>query len=448
MISKYIISQFNLEDINSIDEEKSIVFIKGVTSTLILKFINNTRECPCCKSQNIVNRGTTTNTLKTVLKGGEPAILKVVKRKFKCIDCNTNFQENDGKISDGHGISKYMKYEILYLLKNKKFSYLDVAIKYNVSPTYVQKIFDEYVEIKRHPLPEVLSIDEIYSRKLTETKYSCVLYDPINNEIIDILKSRKKSYLQDYFRKFTIVERDRVKYVTIDLNTTYRSIAYTYFKKAIICADSFHVIENLNRLFDSVRLRVMKEYESSKDRLSSDYWLFKKYNKFLLGDFSKINGETFYFNKLDMYINKYYAIDKMLNISSELREAYELKEKYRLFNQDYVGKDPSEKFNEIIKDFRSSSVPEMNTFGLLLSHWKTEILNSFKVIGPWRLSNANIERKNEDIKLLIANSHGFTNFNRTRNRILFSINKDEMILLEPKNKTNARYGKKRGKYKK
>ena len=45
-------------------------------------------------------------------------------------------------------------------------------------------------------------------------------------------------------------------------------------------------------------------------------------------------------------------------------------------------------------------------------------------IDEWRLSNAKIENINGQIKNLMAISYGFTNFERTRTRIIYTINKD------------------------
>ena len=90
----------------------------------------------------------------------------------------------------------------------------------------------------------------------------------------------------------------------------------------------------------------------------------------------------------------------------------------------------------------------MNIFGRLLIHWKKEIINSFLEVDGHRLSNAGIERKNEDIGELFFVSHGFSNFVRARNRIMFTLNENEPILNTMKPKTNKRKYKSRGKYKK
>lgn len=64
------------------------------------------------------------------------------------------------------------------------------------------------------------------------------------------------------------------------------------------------------------------------------------------------------------------------------------------------------------------------------------------------ISNGNLERKNSDIKTLIKVSFGNHNFSRTRNRILYSLNKNAPMLGDKKNTNYKMIGKTRGKYNK
>lgn len=59
-----------------------------------------------------------------------------------------------------------------------------------------------------------------------------------------------------------------------------------------------------------------------------------------------------------------------------------------------------------------------------------------------------MERVNRDIKTLFRLSFGTTNFERMRNRIMYSLNSDSPILYNRKQKTNKRNMRPRGPYKK
>lgn len=68
------------------------------------------------------------------------------------------------------------------------------------------------------------------------------------------------------------------------------------------------------------------------------------------------------------------------------------------------------------------------------AHWKTEIKNSFIRYQGKRLSNGPIEGTNSRIKTILKSANGDTNFNRLRNRIIYSLNKDIPINGDPKRK--------------
>ncbi|HIT43815.1 TPA: transposase, partial [Candidatus Avacholeplasma faecigallinarum] len=180
-----------------------------------------------------------------------------------------------------------------------------VAKKYQVSTTYVINLFDKKVELKRLNLPEVLSIDEVYGRKLTYKGYCFVLYAPQWKKIVDVLDSRKKLDLIDYFARISLEEKSKVKYVSMDLYETYRIVIKKCLPNAIICADPFHVVKQLVTCFESIRKRVMRRYEELKNQGHNYYWLYKKYKWMLLKDLSKIKDVHYVVSKSGMIMNKY-----------------------------------------------------------------------------------------------------------------------------------------------
>jgi transposase len=121
------------------------------------------------------------------------------KRYYKCDSCGCGFFETLGEFVSSRGVSIYLEFAILEAIKNLSFTYKMIASMYNVSDTFVCEVFDRHVLIPPLKLPYVLCIDEIYARRLTSTKYCCVLFDPMENKIIDILYSRRKDLLEPYF---------------------------------------------------------------------------------------------------------------------------------------------------------------------------------------------------------------------------------------------------------
>ncbi len=65
-------------------------------------------------------------------------------------------------------------------------------------------------------LPTVLSIDE-FTGNTNGEKFQCILADPINKVVLDILPKRYEHYLSDYFNLFDKSEREEVRYLVSDI---------------------------------------------------------------------------------------------------------------------------------------------------------------------------------------------------------------------------------------
>ena len=404
-------------------------------------------KCPCCDSKNTISRGTKSREFIHANKNEQDIRIKLYYHVYKCDDCLSYFQQDNPFILQGRKSTHINDVLILEELKDINATFTSVAKRYGVSTTYVQNLFDKKVDIKRGHLPEVLAIDEVYIKKVSKYNYCCGLYDPINHKIIDVLDCRHKNYLIDYFAKIPMEEKEKVFAVSMDLYRNYRDISRLCLPYSAVCADSFHVIKNLNEAFNKVRIRIMKSFENLKKENSYYYWYFKKFWKLLLKNI-KDPSVTIEIRKTHQTMTIALLIETMLKVSDELKVAYYLKEAYREFNLTASYENAAERFDEIYEAFRTCGIKEYNKFRYLLNEWKVEIINSFFRLNGYRISNGNLERKNSDIKTIIKVSNGYTNFQRLRNRIMFSINKTEPIQADRKPTTNKAIGKKRKPYKK
>src|SRR5690554_2083150 len=222
-------------------------------------------------------------------------------------------------------------------------------------------------------------------------------------------------FLANRFTSISESERNNVKYVIIDMWDTYKDLTKRYFKKAIVAVDSFHVIKHLNDAMIKIRIKVMNKFNKRTNKLVSNdmyYYMLKKFHYFFVKNFEDIYSGDIRINKIHAKWRKREILKYLLSIDEDLKYAYLLKEKYREFNLT-VEHDTCEE--------------EFRNFGKLLNNWKVEIINSFIRIDGRRLSNSAIEGVNSRIKTIIKNANGYNNFNRLRNRIIFSINKNVPI---------------------
>lgn len=110
-------------------------------------------------------------------------------------------------------------------------------------------------EVTPVSIPECLCIDEIYAIKYRQKIYACVLVDMQTSQVYDLLPSRRKADLSGYFSRISPEERDKVKYICMDMFQLYKDVAEVYFPCAKICIDSFHVIQQVNNAFNTVRIK-------------------------------------------------------------------------------------------------------------------------------------------------------------------------------------------------
>lgn len=106
-------------------------------------------------------------------------------------------------------------------MKNIHVTSADVARRYHISDISVHYIFLQYLDVKRLPLPEILSIDEVFLNIDYKHKYALVLMDFKSGDIVDILPNNCEETTNAYFLSIPIEERRKVKYVVCDMYTVY-----------------------------------------------------------------------------------------------------------------------------------------------------------------------------------------------------------------------------------
>lgn len=381
---------------------------------------NKGGRCKCCgkyttKCKDLI--------LKTV-HHDQDTVIYYSARRLKC-ECGKTFYENNPFSSSEKNISDHLIKRILEELKRYNHTFLEVAQRFQISVTKVIEIFDTHVQIKRKALREVISIDEFYFSRHARNKYAFMILG-LNGEIIDILESRRKSFLLDYFKYIPVKERQLVKYVTMDMNRVYKEVISRRFNNAIICIDSFHVMKMMNDELDKIRKKIMHRSESYK--YSDEYYLLKhRYYVLFRDDFKE---EYRYDKHFRMHMNEYDYLNLILKTDKELSDVYSQIRRYYYFNHywnEYTRNEACQYLERYIKELYLSNNRSLISIASTLDNWKKEIANSFipyirRNGETVRLSNGRIEGKNSYIKKMIHLANGFSNFERFRNRTMYSEN--------------------------
>ena len=136
-------------------------------------------------------------------------------------------------------------------------SFTSVAREVNLSVSTVIRIFD-VINYPIADLPEAISIDEFKGNTWGE-KYQCILTDPVNKVVLDILPERYKPYLTKYFKQFSKEKRNSVTYFVSDMWRTYADISDVWFKNATQVVDKYHWIRQAIWAFENVRKEEQKK---------------------------------------------------------------------------------------------------------------------------------------------------------------------------------------------
>lgn len=399
-------------------------------SNQLIAIIRTNKEpvnCPICAAHKIKFNSYRTKKIIHSVSTQKPCIIHFKQRRYQCLVCGKTFSEFNPFVAPKSNIGHLTKLSILDYLKDFNHTFTDTAKLFNVSIQSVIDIFDKSVNAKRRILPEVICIDEVFTSKMNKYKYACVLLDFNKSKIIDIIATRHKNYLIEYFSRIPTAERALVKVFSMDMWDSYRDVVKLCFPKALIAVDSFHIIRNLNEAIKAIRIKVQQKYYINRSKIENNdmyYYMLKKFHYFFVKDYESIYDGKIKMTKYQTYWHKSEILSYLLSIDDDLTKAYRLKERYREFNLTADYENCSDELDDIIDEFRNSTLDEFRLFGKTLVRWKDEIRNSFIRVNKRRISNGPIESTNNKIKTIIKTSNGIRKFTRFRNRVLYSINKD------------------------
>jgi transposase len=376
-------------------------------------------DCPFCGGQTKI-KGYSNYSYNHMDIAGIPSQIDWKRTRYICKDCDKSFSETSPFGPEHFHQTYAVLNAIARELHNVRNTFKDIALRYHVSDTIVQLYADSFIRAPRIPLPENLGIDEISSKMAKYGgAYLCVFVDNKKRTLNEVLPNRSKATLTKYFEKIPKVERDKVKFVTIDMWEPYKDVCQRFLKNCEIAVDPFHVIEHLTEDFTNLRVEIMNQCIKG----SPSYYLLKKWHKLLETDKYDLDNEPVYNAKFKQKMNHRDLYELILSISPDLKLAYELKELYREFNKNCSYEDAPEQLDYMIKIFEESNLSCYEEFVALLKHWRPEIINSFK--RPYddrKQSNALSENTNKKLNLLIIVSNGYSNFERFRARALYCLN--------------------------
>ena len=380
--------------------------VLGLQGVIITKIESNEKELTIYaelekKKHNCISCGTATDTIhdyrKQIIKD-IPAFGKLVsivlrKRRYRCPRCGKRFLESNSFLPKYHRMTNRLSAYVINKLTDER-SFTSVSREVNISVTTVMRIFDK-VSYPKAKLPTVLSIDEFKGNTWGE-KYQCILTDPVNKRVLDILPERYDSYLSSYFKQFPKADRDKVEYFVSDMWKTYSKASDIWFVNATQIVDKYHWIRQAIWAFERIRKEEQKKLEPKLRKY------FKRSRSLLIKRYDSLKDEE----KQQVNVMLYYSV----NIS----RAHWYKEQ---FLKILDSKDPVKAkaaLTEWIQNAECCGLESFEKCAKTMQNWYSGIINSLS--SP--ITNGFTEGCNNKIKVLKRNAYGYKNFRRFRNRIL------------------------------
>ena len=340
---------------------------------------------------------------------GYNCLLVLDKQRFLCKHCNKTFTASTDVVDYHKQISNNTNLNIKLELM-KKGSEKDIAERNNVSSNHVNRILDEIAKDKliknNGKLPTIMGLDEFNATKDTVSKMAFIIVNQDKHNIFDINNSRLSFDIEKYFKRYSVQERDKVKFITMDLYKPYYKLMHSLFKKAILIPDRFHIIIQVRNALDSTRISQCNKSNPNYKRLKK-YWklilkkedeldnINKKYNKHFRKEVTQKDIVTYLINTDDKLYNDYQiyqGIEKAIN--NRNKELF-----FNIVNNNINNKNISKKMKKALKTFKNM---------------EQYICNSF----DYEYSNGIVEGINNVIKQIKHSACGYKKFNHLKARIM------------------------------
>lgn len=392
--SNYTRNILNIKDENIIFEEN---FLKEVTiNDCITKFFHgkltyNPSYCPKCgciynpEQDNIIKYGFKKNCkIKIDKVSNFKALLLLDKQRFYCKECHSTFIATTNLVDFHKQISNNTKLSITLDLM-RKGSEKDIAYRNNVSSSSVNRILNEI-------------------SKDTKSKMAFIIVSQEDRNIFDINNSRLSLDIEHYFKNYSRKERNKVKFITMDLYKPYYKLMSKLFRNAVLIPDRFHIVIQVRDALDKTRIKLC--YKSNPN-----YKKLKKYWKLILKNEDELDDKNKKYNKhFKKEMTQKDIVTYLINTDDSLFTTYNL---YQGIIKS-IDKRDKQTFLNIIHNVDKSISKYAKKAIKTFINMKKYIVNAF----DYEYSNGIVEGTNNLIKQIKHTACGYRKFSHLKARVM------------------------------
>ena len=334
-------------------------------------------------------------------------ILFLDKQRFLCKHCKSTFIATTDLVDFHKQISNNTKTSVVLDLMDK-VSEKYISKKNNISSSSTNRILDLIAKDKfiknNGKLPNVLGIDEFNATKDTISKMAFIIVNQNDSNIFDINNSRLSIDIEKYFKRYSKQERNKVKFITLDLYKPYYKLMHSLFKNALLIPDRFHIVLQARNALDKTRLKLC--YKSNPN-----YTKLKKYWKLILKDKRELVKDKRRYQKcFRKEMTQEDIVTYLINTNNELYETYQIYQSI-LYSINTRNKDI---FLSIINGKNNSVSKHMKKAIKTFKNMEKYIVNSFE----YEYSNGIVEGINNVIKQVKHTACGYRKFTHLKARIM------------------------------
>jgi transposase len=362
------------------------------TLIFTVKLSKKTAICPRCGKTSHRLHQNQGHLVRDLPICDKEVILKVNRRRFKCINCQKPFSESldfvDKKKSFTHRYAETITKQVIHsdinnVAKNNKLTGDEVW-------SMVESVAEKILPIDVENLTR-LGIDEISLAK-GQGKFIVVLVDLDTHKLIGLVAERKRSEIEKVMRQWGEKVLSQIKEVSMDMTGNYKSLVKKLCPNADAIVDRFHVTKMLHEELNQARIAQKKAAESLKIKERAKLFNSLKGSKYTL-----LKAEDNLSNKQKQKLKQVKEASPLIGIMHELKEEF----RFLFEHSQNLGEGTLE-----LIDWLKKAQPYYKKSVGTIKRWLAEIVGYFEQ----RTTNGIVEGINNKLNLLKRCGFGLRNF--------------------------------------
>lgn len=360
--------------------------------TLDIQSTMKDAKCPRCGKYSSELHENHPRIVRDLPISGKACYLRFTRRRFLCPKCQDPFSEPLGFVKEHRDYTNRYQARIFHQVKENNVTAV-MRLEY-LTYEQVESIFltetKSYIPDNPFASLKRLGIDEISLRK-GKQDFVLILSNLDTGEVVDAIEKRTKEKLHQRLEQLTLVERNQITEIAIDMWEPYADVCNGLLPNAVITVDRFHVAKAINTELKKLK---NKEKEQYPEALKGSHYALLK-------------------NQDNLTDTQQESLVKIYETCPTLKMGHRLKECLRHIFESHSTK---EKATQRIQKWLviSASKGLFPDFRKTLSNWLDNITNYFLQ----RTTSGIVEGINNKIKLIKRRAFGFRNFEHFRLRVI------------------------------